>query len=49
MCTCMGVVSMVRWILGPEWVLGITIHIYDECGLMVRWTLAPEWTLVITI
>jgi hypothetical protein len=26
MCTCMGMMGMVRWILGPEWVLDITIH-----------------------
>ena len=28
MCMYMDMVDMVRWILGPEWVLAITI--YDE-------------------
>jgi hypothetical protein len=27
----MDVIDMVRWILGPEWVLDITIYTYDEC------------------
>jgi hypothetical protein len=31
MCTCMGVMDMVRWILDSEQVLAITIYIYDEC------------------
>jgi hypothetical protein len=25
MCTCMDMIYMVRWILGPEWVLDVTI------------------------
>jgi hypothetical protein len=28
MCTYMGMMDMVRWILGPDWVLVITI--FDE-------------------
>ena len=30
MCTGMAMVGMVRWILGPEWVLDITIHMWWE-------------------
>ena len=46
MCTCMGMMDMVRWILGPEWVLDITI--YDECCGVVRWTLGLERVLVMS-
>ena len=38
---------MVRWTLGPEWVLVITIMISTE--VMARWILGPEWVLVIAI
>ena len=34
MCTCMDIMDMVRWILGPEWVLVmvyIYIYTHDEC------------------
>jgi hypothetical protein len=40
--------DMVRWVLGPEWVLDITISIMNVM-MMVRCTLGPEWVLVITI
>jgi hypothetical protein len=33
--------DMVRWILGPEWVLDITICIMNVM-MMVRCTLGPE-------
>jgi hypothetical protein len=40
--------DMVRWILGPEWVLDITIYMMNVV-VMVRWTLDPEHVVVITI
>jgi hypothetical protein len=40
--------DMVRWILGPEWVLDITICI-GSAVMIVRCTLGPECMLVITI
>ena len=48
MCTGMAMVCMVRWILGPEWVLDITIYMMNVL-VMVRWTPGMEWVLVITI
>jgi hypothetical protein len=40
--------DMVRWILGPKWVLDITKYMMNVV-VMVRWTLGPERVLVITI
>jgi hypothetical protein len=40
--------DMVRWILGPKWVLDITIYVMNVV-VMVRWTLGSKWVLVITI
>ena len=37
----------VRWTLGLEWVLVITIIISTE--VMARWSLGPEWVRVIAI
>jgi hypothetical protein len=48
MCMCRDMMHMVRWILGPEWVLDITICIMNVV-MMVRCTLGPEWVPVITI
>jgi hypothetical protein len=48
MCMCRHMMDMVRWILGPEWVLDITICIMNIV-MMVRCTLGPGWVLVITI
>jgi hypothetical protein len=48
MCMCRDMMDMVRWILGLEWVLYITICIMNVI-MMVRCTLGPEWVLVITI
>jgi hypothetical protein len=44
----MDVMDMVRWILGPGWVLDINIYVMNVV-VMVRWTLGPERVLVITI
>jgi hypothetical protein len=47
MCMCRDMMDMVRWVLGPQWVLDITISIMNV--VMVRCTLGPDWVLVITI
>jgi hypothetical protein len=48
MCIGVDVMDMVRWTLGLEWVLDITIYKMNVV-VMARWTLGPEWVLVITI
>jgi hypothetical protein len=48
MCMCRDMMGMVKWILGPGWVLDITIWIINVV-MMVRCTLGPEWVLVTTI
>jgi hypothetical protein len=40
MCMCRDMMDMVRWVLGPEWVLDITISIMNV--VMVRCTLGPD-------
>jgi hypothetical protein len=47
MCMCRDMIDMVRWVLGPEWVLDITISTMNV--LMVKCTLGLDWVLVITI
>jgi hypothetical protein len=48
MCMCRDMMDRVRWILGPKWVLDITICIMNVV-MMVRCTLGLEWVPVITI
>jgi hypothetical protein len=47
MCMCRDMMDMVRWVLGLEWELYITISIINV--LMIRCRLGPDWVLVITI
>jgi hypothetical protein len=34
LCTCMGMMAMVRWTLGSEWVLDITIYMMNVVAMV---------------